>query len=78
MKLQVGTHKRGKAQKMIKNLFVQQAQKTATPHETQLVRNVPDPDMTNILINSVRVLAPGLTKVQNQAKQAKRSGPKKE
>ena len=65
VKLQVGTHKRGKAQKLIKNLFVQQAQKSATPHETQLVRNVPDPDMTNILINSVRVLAPGLTKVQN-------------
>ena len=78
VKLQAGTLKRGKAQKLIKNLFVQQAQKTATPHETQLVRNVPDPDMTNMLINSVRVLAPGLTKVQNQTKQVKRSGPKKE
>lgn len=65
VKLQVGTHKRGKAQKLIKNLFVQQAMKTATPHEQQLVRNVPDPDMTNMLINSVRVLAPGLQKVQN-------------
>ena len=28
-----------------------------------MVRNVPDPDMTNMLVNNVRVLAPGLTKV---------------
>jgi hypothetical protein len=65
VKLQAGTLKRGKAQKLIKNLFSQQAQKTATPNEAQMVRNVPDPDMTNMLINNVRVLAPGLTKVQN-------------
>ena len=78
VKLQAGTLKRGKAQKLIKNLFAQQAQKSASQTETQMVRNVPDPDMTNMLINNVRVLAPGLTKVQNQTKQAKRSGPKKE
>lgn len=77
VKLQVGTLKRGKAQKLIKNLFQQQAQKTA-PAELAMIRNIPDPDMTNMLINNVRVLAPGLTKVQNQTKQAKRSAPKKE
>jgi len=77
VKMQVGTLKRGKAQKLIKNLFQQQAQKTA-PSEAAMIRNIPDPDMTNMLINNVRVLAPGLTKVQNQTKQAKRSGPKKE
>lgn len=78
VKLQQGTLKRGKAQKLIKNLFQQQATKTASAQEAGMVRNLPDPDMTNMLINNVRVLAPGLTKVQNQTKQAKRSGPKKE
>lgn len=78
VKLQQGTLKRGKAQKLIKNLFQQQATKTASASEAGMVRNLPDPDMTNMLINNVRVLAPGLTKVQNQTKQAKRSGPKKE
>lgn len=77
VKLQAGTLKRGKAQKLIKNLFAQQAQKTS-PAEAAMVRSLPDPDMTNMLVNNVRVLAPGLTKVQNQTKQAKRSGPKKE
>lgn len=43
-----------------------------------MIRAIPDPDMTNMLINNLRVLAPGLTKVQNQTKQAKRAGPKKE
>lgn len=78
VKLQAGTLKRGKAQKLIKNLFAQQAQKTATPVETNMVRNVPDMDMTNMLINNIRVLAPGLTKVQNQTKQAKRTQAKKD
>ena len=68
VKLQAGTLKRGKAQKLIKNLFAQQAAKTATPNESMMVRNIPDPEMTNTLINNVRVLAPGLTKVQNQSK----------
>jgi hypothetical protein len=33
--------------------------------------------MTNMLINNCRVLAPGLTKMQNQNKQQKRGGGKK-
>lgn len=78
VKLQAGTLKRGKAQKLIKNLFVQQATKTSTPNEANMVRNLPDPEMTNMLINNIRVLAPGLTKVQNQTKQQKRSAPKKD
>lgn len=65
VKLQAGTLKRGKAQKLIKNLFIQQAGKGGTSTELAMVRNIPDPDMTNMLINNVRVLAPGLTKVQN-------------
>ena len=40
--------------------------------EIQLLKNIPDTDMTNSLINNVRVLAPGLTKMQNITKQQKK------
>ena len=32
--------------------------------ESQLIRAMPDTDMMNSLINNIRVLAPGLTKMQ--------------
>jgi hypothetical protein len=34
-----------------------------------LLRQVPDTDITNSLVSNVRVLAAGLTKIQNQNKQ---------
>ncbi len=36
------------------------------------IKSIPDPDMMNSLINNLRILAPGLTKMQNQNKDAKR------
>ena len=59
-----------KAMKLIKSLFVAQANKNQI--ETGMIKNIPDTDMTNMLINNCRVLAPGLTKMQNQNKQNKR------
>ncbi len=70
VKIQPGQLKRGKAMKLIKSLFTQQAGKNQT--ETAMIKNVPDTDMMNILINNCRVLAPGLTKMQNQSKQTKK------
>jgi len=32
------------------------------------IKNIPDTDMTNMLVNNCRVLAPGLTKMQNATK----------
>lgn len=59
------------AMKDIRNLF----QTTCNKNETELqwVRGVPDADITNCLINGVRVLAPGLTKLQNEKKKSKKN-----
>ncbi len=56
--------------KDIKNLFTQSCSKNET--ELTWIRGIPDMDITNALINSVRVLAPGLTKMQNQNKKLKK------
>ena len=70
VKLQPGPMKRGKAQKLIKSLFLQQSNKNE--QESMLLKSVPDTDMTNSLINNVRVLAPGLTQMQTKNKQQKK------
>ena len=61
VKIQTGQLKRGKAMKLIKSLFTQQANKSQT--ETAMIKNIPDNDMMNMLLNNCRVLAPGLTKM---------------
>jgi len=68
--LQPGNLKRGKAQKLIKGLFLQQCNKNEV--EQQMIKGVPDVDVTNTLVNSVRVLAPGLTKMQNANKKERK------
>ena len=70
VKIQPGTLKRGKAMKLIKGLFLGQANKNQ--FETTLIKNIPDMDMTNMLVNNCRVLAPGLTKMQNANKQQRK------
>ena len=62
VKVQPGTLKRGRAQKQIRGLFLAAAGKQF-PHETQLIKVVGDNEMTMALINSCRVMAPGLQKV---------------
>lgn len=71
VKVQPGTMKRGRAAKDIRSLFIGQAGKNF-PYETNLMKCVPDNDMTMSLINNCRVLAPGLTKIQQQNKQDKK------
>jgi len=61
-KVQPGTLKRGRAQKTIRGLFVAQAGKTF-PLELQYIKAISEQEMTMTLINSCRVLAPGLQKV---------------
>ncbi len=56
--------------KLIKSLFLAQANKNQW--ETQMIKGIPDTDMTNMLVNNCRVLAPGLTKMQNANKQNKK------
>ena len=70
-KVQPGTLKRGRAQKTIRGLFVAQAGKTF-PLELQYIKAISEQDMTMTLINSCRVLAPGLQKVQTANKQEKK------
>mgnify|MGYP002629868013 CR=1 FL=1 len=70
-KVQPGTLKRGRAQKQIRSLFLAQAGKQF-PIEAQFMKAVSDQDMTLTLINSCRVLAPGLQKVQTQNKKDKK------
>lgn len=67
VKVQPGTLKRGRAQKQIRGLFVAQSGKTF-PVELQHIKTISDQDMTMTLINSCRVLAPGLQKVQTANK----------
>lgn len=64
--------------KLIKSLFLGQSNQNKTNLETQMIKNIPDTEMTNMLVNNCRVLAPGLTKLQNQNKAAKRGKEKKE
>ena len=66
-----GTLKRGRAQKTIRSLFLSQTDKKSQ-HEQNLIKAVSDQDMTMTLINSVRVMAPGLTKIQQQNRQDKK------
>jgi hypothetical protein len=47
--------------KLIKSLFIAQANKSQ--NETGMIKNIPDTDMMNMLVNNCRVLAPGLTKM---------------
>jgi hypothetical protein len=58
--------------KLIKGLFLGQSNSNKSTLETQLIKQIPDTEMTNMLVNNCRVLAPGLTKMQNQNKQAKK------
>ena len=74
VKIQPGNLKRGKAVKMMRSLFLNQSGKNDT--EASLIKGIPDPDMINVLINSIRIFAPGLTKMQNQQKKDKKSGKK--
>jgi uncharacterized protein YnzC (UPF0291/DUF896 family) len=61
-KVTPGTLKRGRAQKTIRQLFLSQNGKSVQ-HEANLIKAVSDQDMTMTLINSCRVMAPGLTKI---------------
>ena len=66
-KIMPGTLKRGRAQKTIRSLFLSQTDKTQQQIST-LIKQVSDQDMTLTLINSCRVMAPGLQKAQQQNK----------
>lgn len=70
-KVTPGTLKRGRAQKTIRQLFLSQTEKNKQ-YEANLIKAVSDQDMTMSLINSCRVMAPGLTKIQQQNKADKK------
>ena len=74
-KVTPGTLKRGRAQKSIRQLFLSQSTKQQQ-HEANLIKAVSDQDMTMTLINSCRVMAPGLTKIQQQNKADKKKKPR--
>ena len=62
-KVTPGTLKRGRAQKTVRQLFLSQNGKGLV-HEANLIKAVADQDMTMTLVNSCRVMAPGLQKIQ--------------
>lgn len=72
VKILPGTQKRGTAQKSIRQLFLAQSLKVAL-QEQHMIKAVTDTEMTMALINSCRVMAPGLQKVQQQSKQDKKN-----
>ena len=76
-KVTPGTLKRGRAQKSIRQLFLSQSSKTFV-YETNLIKAVSDQDMTMTLVNSCRVMAPGLTKIQQQNRNDKKKGGRKD
>ena len=67
VKILPGTQKRGTEQKSIRQLFLAQSLKVAL-QEQHMIKAVTDTEMTMALINSCRVMAPGLQKVQQQSK----------
>lgn len=74
VKITPGTQKRGRVQKTIKDLFVKLAKESKL--ETQMVKAIPDTEMTMVLVNNCKVAAAGLTAVQQQRKADKKSQPK--
>lgn len=74
VKVMPGTMKRGRVQKTIKDLFVKNAKESKL--ETQLIKSVPDTDMTMVLVNNCKVAAAGLTQIQQQKKKEKKAQPK--
>lgn len=59
VKITPGTQKRGRVQKVIKDLFMKNAKDSKM--ETQLIKSVNDVDMTMVLVNGCKVAAAGLT-----------------
>jgi hypothetical protein len=74
VKITPGTQKRGRVQKIIKDLYIQNAKESKL--ETQLIKSIPDPDMTMVLINGCKVAAAGLTTLQQAQKKKKKAEPK--
>ena len=74
VKITPGTQKRGRVQKVIKDLFLKNAKESKL--ETQLLKSIPDQDMTMVLINNCKVAAAGLTMIQIQQKKDKKAQPK--
>ena len=71
VKITPGTQKRGRVSKTVKDLFVKNGKDSKM--ETQLIKSVPDTEMTMVLINNCKVAAAGLTQIQQQKKKEKKS-----
>ena len=74
VKITPGTQKRGRVQKVIKELYHKIAKDSKI--ETQLLKSINDQDMTMVLVNNCKVAAAGLTAIQQQQKKDKKSQPK--
>ena len=74
VKITPGTQKRGRVQKTIRDLFFKNAKESKL--ETQLLKSIPDTDMTMVLVNGCKVAAAGLTAVQQAKKKEKKAQPK--
>ena len=59
VKITPGTQKRGRVQKVIRDLFFKIGKESKT--ESQMIKAVSDDDMTMSLINNCKVSAAGLT-----------------
>jgi len=62
VKITPGTQKRGRCQKVIKDLFIRNAKESKI--ETQQIKSIADTDMTMVMINNCKVAAAGLTAIQ--------------
>ena len=62
VKITPGTQKRGRVQKTIRDLYIKNAKESKL--ETQLIKAIPDLDMTMVLVNGCKVAAAGLTAIQ--------------
>ena len=70
-KLQPGTLKRGKAKKSIRDMLTALS-KTVTEGEALLLRSMQDQEMMDPIPQSVKVIAPGMQKVQRDNKKQKK------
>lgn len=75
VKITPGTQKRGRVSKTIRDLYIKNAKESKA--ETQLIKSIPDTDMTMVLVNNCKVAAAGLTAIQQQQKKDKKAQPKK-
>jgi hypothetical protein len=73
VKLVPGTLKKGKAARAALEALARGPEAAGAPRERDLMRAVPEPDMTAALPGTVKISVPGLQKLQQDTKKARKA-----